>query len=69
MEKIVCLGFVRHHEGKHVTPDYITSNAKFEINIAGRRVSVKALLQAPKSSTMRLPGQPTYKPRVIVTQN
>ena len=61
---------MRHHEKGYVTPEYITSGAYFEIDIAGRRVPVKASLQAPKSSTVRMTRQNPYKPKVrIVTSN
>ncbi|CAL4075109.1 unnamed protein product, partial [Meganyctiphanes norvegica] len=62
--KMVCLGFVRHHEGKYVTPSYITDlSAAYTIDIAGRQVGVAASLTAPKIPVIKMDGFASYKPR------
>ncbi|XP_042240778.1 pyruvate dehydrogenase phosphatase regulatory subunit, mitochondrial-like isoform X2 [Homarus americanus] len=70
LNKMICLGFVRHHDGKNVTPEYILQNAKFEIDIAGRRVAAHASLQPPKMPVVRMDGFTSYRPksRGILTQ-
>lgn len=70
LNKMVCLGFVRHAEGECVTPQYILQNANFEIDIAGRRVPAHASLQPPKMPVARMDGVASYRPRSrgIITQ-
>ncbi|XP_071535979.1 pyruvate dehydrogenase phosphatase regulatory subunit, mitochondrial-like isoform X2 [Panulirus ornatus] len=70
LNKMVCLGFIRHHEGHNVTPDYILQNAHFEIDIGGRRVAACASLQPPKMPVVRMDGFASYRPksRGIITQ-
>lgn len=70
LNKMVCLGFVRHHEQQNVTPEYILQNASFEIDIAGRRVAAHASLQPPKMPVVRMDGFASYRPksRGIITQ-
>ncbi|KAK3885748.1 hypothetical protein Pcinc_010060 [Petrolisthes cinctipes] len=70
LNKMVCLGFVRHAEGEYVTPQYILRDANFEIDIAGRRVPAHASLQPPKMPVVRMDGVASYRPRSrgIITQ-
>lgn len=63
LNQMVCLGFVRHHEGKNVTPEYILRNGNFEIDIAGKRVAARASLQPPKMPKVKMDGFTSYRPR------
>ncbi|XP_045601946.2 pyruvate dehydrogenase phosphatase regulatory subunit, mitochondrial isoform X1 [Procambarus clarkii] len=69
LNKMVCLGFVRHHDQQNVTPEYILQDANFEIDIAGRKVAAHASLQPPKMPVVKMDGFASYRPksRGIVT--
>lgn len=64
LNQMVCLGFVRHHQGENITPDYILQNANFEIDIAGKRVAARASLQPPKMPKVKMDGFASYRPKV-----
>ncbi|XP_047741158.1 pyruvate dehydrogenase phosphatase regulatory subunit, mitochondrial [Hyalella azteca] len=65
LNKMVCVGFVRHAGGDFVSPDYVTApDVRYEIDIAGRRFPVHASLQPPKIPIARMDGIATYRPRV-----
>ncbi|KAF2356784.1 FAD dependent oxidoreductase [Trinorchestia longiramus] len=65
LDKMVCVGFVRHAGGDFVAPEYITgADVCYEIDIAGRRFPMQASLQPPKIPIARMDGVATYRPRV-----
>ncbi|KAK7062511.1 hypothetical protein SK128_002111 [Halocaridina rubra] len=63
LNKMVCLGWVKNHEGKTVDPSYIINGAKFEIDIAGRKYPAQASLQPPKMHVVRMDGFASYRPK------
>ncbi|KAG0724199.1 Pyruvate dehydrogenase phosphatase regulatory subunit, mitochondrial [Chionoecetes opilio] len=63
LNQMVCLGFVRHHEGENITPEYILQNGNFEIDIGGKRVAARASLQAPKMPKVTMDGFASYRPK------
>ncbi|KAB7503657.1 Pyruvate dehydrogenase phosphatase regulatory subunit, mitochondrial [Armadillidium nasatum] len=69
--RMVCLGWVRHPEGKVVTNEFITKDANYEIDISGKRFGlINASLQPPKMPIAKMDGvASSYRPKVrgIVT--
>lgn len=65
LNRMVCVGFVRHASGDYVSPEYITApEARYEVDIAGKRFPMTASLQPPKIPIARMDGIASYKPRV-----
>lgn len=63
LNKMVCLGWVKHHDGKNVVPDYILDASRFEVDIGGRRVPAHASLQPPKMHVVKMDGFASYRPK------
>ncbi|XP_047474686.1 pyruvate dehydrogenase phosphatase regulatory subunit, mitochondrial-like isoform X1 [Penaeus chinensis] len=63
LNKMVCLGWVKHTDGRVMSPDYILGNSRFEIDIGGRRVAAKASLQPPKMPVVKKDGFASYRPK------
>lgn len=63
LNKMVCLGWVKHPDGRVMSPDYILGTSRFEIDIAGRRVAARASLQPPKMPVVKKDGFASYRPK------
>ncbi|XP_068247209.1 pyruvate dehydrogenase phosphatase regulatory subunit, mitochondrial-like isoform X2 [Palaemon carinicauda] len=64
LNKMICLGWVKHHDGKAVAPEYIIGKSRFEIDIAGRRYPANASLQPPKMHVVKMDGFASYRPKL-----
>lgn len=68
LERMVALGFIVNKDIKTgdlipVTPEYVMSkDARYQIDIAGRRFTVRQSLHPPRLPTLQLPQSREYLP-------